>query len=257
MLNIPAGWKPIESAPKTGRTLLLGYWNSHGKWRTVRGQWMSAEYIGKEWDEPDGVEAGWFETAVEADDVPNCWPVTPSHWQPMPAPPCRTCNDQGAVGNILTAEPCPDCTPAPSAPGDAQDERQAFEAWAKRKKMPLARIGQQYDDFWVDHAWNGWQARARLSAPAAGDALALPELNADLIDILGRPNFTCIRIAQLLRLSGVEIDKKAEAEQATVIHYLLGFYLKHGSQWAEKAGEDIERLRLAAIAAQRGKGGEA
>jgi len=93
------------------------------------------------------------------------------------------------------------------------------------------------------------------AAPAAGDAPSLTELNADLIDILGRPNFTCIRIAQLLRLSGVEIDKKAEAEQATVIHYLLGFYLTHGSQWAEKAGEDIERLRLAAIAAQQGKGG--
>ncbi|MDF3849435.1 hypothetical protein [Achromobacter denitrificans] len=104
---------------------------------------------------------------------------------------------------------------------------------------------------------DGLAVEAAPNAPAAGDALALPELNADLIDILGRPNFTCIRIAQLLRLSGVEIDKKAEAEQATVIHYLLGFYLKHGSQWAEKAGEDIERLRLAAIAAQRGKGGEA
>jgi hypothetical protein len=55
----------------------------------------------------------------------------------------------------------------------AKDERQAFEAWAKKKKMPLARIGQQYDDFWVDHAWNGWQARAALAAPAAGDARAL------------------------------------------------------------------------------------
>lgn len=66
---------------------------------------------------------------------------------------------------------------APSAPGDAQDERQGFETWAKKKKMPLARIGQQYDDFWVDHAWNGWQARAALVAPAAGDALdALREL---------------------------------------------------------------------------------
>lgn len=64
----------------------------------------------------------------------------------------------------------------PSAPGDVQDERQAFEAWAKRKKMPLARIGQQYDDFWVDHAWNGWQARAALAAPAAGDALRDPAL---------------------------------------------------------------------------------
>lgn len=98
---------------------------------------------------------------------------------------------------------------------------------------------------------------ASRPAPAAGDALELPGLNPDLIDILGRPNFTCIRIAQLLRLCGVEIAKKAEAEQATVIHYLLGFYLKHGSDWAARAGEDIERLRLAAIAAQQGKGGEA
>ena len=34
-------------------------------------------------------------------------------------PECLTCNDHGAVGNILTAEPCPDCTrwnvqPAPA-----------------------------------------------------------------------------------------------------------------------------------------------
>jgi len=86
-------------------------------------------------------------------------------------------------------------------------------------------------------------------------ALALPELNADLIEILGRPSFTCIRIAQLLRLSGIDIAAKAEAEQATVIHYLLGFYLKHGSQWAEKANEDLEQRRVAAIAAQQDKGG--
>ena len=59
---------------------------------------------------------------------------------------------------------------AGGAQDDAKDEQQAFEAWAKKKKMPLARIGQQYDDFWVDHAWNGWQARAALAAPAAGDA---------------------------------------------------------------------------------------
>lgn len=86
-------------------------------------------------------------------------------------------------------------------------------------------------------------------------APAQPELNADLIEILGRPNFTCIRLAQLLRLSGVEIAKKAENEQATVIHYLLGFYLKHGSQWAEKADEDLEQRRVAAIAARQDKGG--
>lgn len=35
----------------------------------------------------------------------------------QPAPECLTCSGHGAVGNILTAEPCPDCTPpAHSAP---------------------------------------------------------------------------------------------------------------------------------------------
>lgn len=86
-MNTNNGWLDIASAPKTGRTLLLGYWNSRGKWRTVRGQWMSADYIEQNWDDPDGADPGWFETSDEADDVPNCWPVTPSHWQPTPAAP--------------------------------------------------------------------------------------------------------------------------------------------------------------------------
>ncbi|CAB3959435.1 hypothetical protein LMG7053_05923 [Achromobacter ruhlandii] len=84
---------------------------------------MSDECIAESWEEPDDIEAGWFETAVEAEDVPNCWPIDPTHWMPLPAAPCATCNDQGAVGNILNAEPCPDCTPPASAQDDAKDER--------------------------------------------------------------------------------------------------------------------------------------
>jgi hypothetical protein len=80
-------WQPIETAPKTGRTLLLGYPNSLGNWRTVRGEWLTQEYIDQNWEEPDEAEAGWYETSVEADDVPSCWPITPTHWQPMPKPP--------------------------------------------------------------------------------------------------------------------------------------------------------------------------
>ena len=43
------------------------------------------------------------------------------------APECLTCSDHGAVGNILTAEPCPDCTrwnvqPALAAPKGDTDE---------------------------------------------------------------------------------------------------------------------------------------
>ncbi|SIO58297.1 hypothetical protein [Paraburkholderia phenazinium] len=80
-------WQPIETAPKTGRTLLLGYPNVLGKWRTVRGQWISEAHIAENWEEPDDAEAGWYETSAEADDVPNCWPITPTHWMPLPPAP--------------------------------------------------------------------------------------------------------------------------------------------------------------------------
>ncbi len=86
---IPEGWQPIETAPKTGRTILLGYFNSHGNWRAMRGQWFSQEEINETWEEPedcDGLE-GWYETSVEADDVPNCWLTEPTHWMPLPAAP--------------------------------------------------------------------------------------------------------------------------------------------------------------------------
>lgn len=77
-------WQPIETAPKDCRTLLLGYPNSHGNWRTVRGQWMSSEYIAQYWEEPDGVDAGWFETCEE---IEECWRITPTHWMLLPAAP--------------------------------------------------------------------------------------------------------------------------------------------------------------------------
>lgn len=81
------GWMPIETAPKDGRTMLLGYPNRLGKWRTVRGQWMSDDYISEFWEEPEDRSPGWFETCEEGEEVPNCWPIDPTHWMPLPAAP--------------------------------------------------------------------------------------------------------------------------------------------------------------------------
>lgn len=89
---------------------------------------------------------------------------------------------------------------------------------------------------------------SQLSAMEQGEAL--PPLNENLRLILGRPNFACGQLAQILRLGGQEIERRAEHEQAAVIYFLLNIYLKHGSGWAEKASD-----AFAAIAAQQGKGG--
>lgn len=81
-----AGWQPIETAPRTGRTVLLGCFNSMGNWRTMRGQWFTKAEIDQDWEETDGFEAGWYETAEEP-DVPNCWAINPTHWASTPPAP--------------------------------------------------------------------------------------------------------------------------------------------------------------------------
>lgn len=73
-------------------------------------------------------------------------------------------------------------------------------------------------------------------------AKALPDLNADLIEILGRPNFMCGDLAKLLRAGGYDIKCKAEHEQAAVIHFLLGHYLRHGSDWRETVGTALQTI---------------
>jgi hypothetical protein len=100
-MTVPDGWQPIETAPKDGRTLLLGYLNTLGRWRTVRGEWMSDEYIAGNWEDPDNGTEGWFETCVEADTPPNCWPIEPTHWMPLPSAPDAAAP---SAGNALPAD---------------------------------------------------------------------------------------------------------------------------------------------------------
>ena len=61
------------------------------------------------------------------------------------------------------------------------------------------------------------------------------ELNEKTRWILGRPNFWCAPVAEQLRHHGFEIDRKAEAQQASVIHWLLSLYEKHGDDYIDHA----------------------
>lgn len=79
-------WQPIETAPKDGRSMLLGHFNSHGRWRTLRGQWFSAGVIEETWEDIECPE-GWYETSVECGDDVNAWWTEPTHWMPLPSPP--------------------------------------------------------------------------------------------------------------------------------------------------------------------------
>ena len=68
------------------------------------------------------------------------------------------------------------------------------------------------------------------------------EFTEDVQWILGRPNYACHDIAKILRISGIEIDTKAEAEQARVIYWMLEMQEKHGDDWREEANKELETI---------------
>lgn len=82
-------WRPIESAPKDGRILLLSYVNRAGKRRTIRASWEDEDAIG-EWENGDLCDPGWYERSEAHEDATEMiYTVseTPTHWRPLPEPP--------------------------------------------------------------------------------------------------------------------------------------------------------------------------
>jgi hypothetical protein len=62
----------------------------------------------------------------------------------------------------------------------------------------------------------------------------------DVRHILGKPNFACAHIAERMRtVMRHNIPRKAEEEQAAVIYFCLGHYLKHGAEWAVHADAEL------------------
>lgn len=77
---------------------------------------------------------------------------------------------------------------------------------------------------------NGWQD------------ISSAELDADLIEILGKPNFACAPIAHWLRQSGQSIERKSEHEQAAEILFLTKYWIKYGKDWKVEAQKFLNEI---------------
>ncbi len=68
-------------------------------------------------------------------------------------------------------------------------------------------------------------------------------LSDDEIFILGRPNYSCARIAQILIAADMYKNKerRAEYEQAVFIHWSQKLLKKHGKNWRKEASIIIEQ----------------
>lgn len=138
-------------------------------------------------------------------------------------------------------------------------------ARALAAKLAAAEVKYGYSDGWLSPNWMD-ECRAKLlehvakgdpidvaaycaflwhhgaSTAAAKPVYRIPPLNETVEEILGRPNFTCAHIARILRIGGAFIAPKAEAEQAAVIHFLLGQYIEHGDDWFGKANDALREM---------------
>lgn len=105
--------------------------------------------------------------------------------------------------------------------GNGQDTRLSFQ--------PANAYGEPGKDYSAEYRV--------VSEPLYLRRPGLPPLDQTMRNILGRPNFACIRLAHWLREKGHEILHKAEEEQAAVLHWQLDLYLQHGARWILVADE--------------------
>lgn len=81
-------WRPIESAPKDGRCVLLTYKNALGKTRVVIGAFESV-LKADEFEDETGNQAmsdpAWHETSWVSEEAHHV-EEDPTHWMPIPWP---------------------------------------------------------------------------------------------------------------------------------------------------------------------------
>jgi hypothetical protein len=99
---------------------------------------------------------------------------------------------------------------------------------------------QNIGDDWQPHLWVVLAVQHAYQRGCRDQAQTLFPLDEDVRHILGKPNFACGFIAERMRsVMGHTIRHKAEEEQAAVIYFCLGHYLKHGPLWAKYADAEL------------------
>lgn len=78
-----SGWQTMDTAPK-GRKVIVGYYNTAGRWRSVMACYYEAGVLERE-DEVASIE-GWYEEAEAYDDL-HLTDRVPIYWRPLPEPP--------------------------------------------------------------------------------------------------------------------------------------------------------------------------
>lgn len=63
-----------------------------------------------------------------------------------------------------------------------------------------------------------------------------------LREVLGMICFELAPLAHGLRAAGYEIEPRAEAEQAFMLHWLIPFALEHGDNWRQAAGAELAKI---------------
>ena len=129
-------------------------------------------------------------------------------------PECLTCSDHGAVGNILTAEPCPDCTRLNDQPAPATQQAGEMEVfglqWPGEDRINLSTVFDTETEA-LEYMKNRCDTpgirpvRFSSNAPTAQAAESVPAREHDLQDVrceccgymtYHREHMGCIRAAR-------------------------------------------------------------
>jgi hypothetical protein len=77
-------WQPIETAPKDGTNVFVCV-PTDSSFPTAA-FYLTSAYCEEEYGDPDYMEEGWYWAPGYPSDFHE-YPINPTHWMPMPAPP--------------------------------------------------------------------------------------------------------------------------------------------------------------------------